>query len=101
VAAPFQQNANAATQTNIDGKEAAMSFEENPESFLWTCDVCGLVADLPPHDFWRALSELKARRWQITRTEDGWQHLCSRCRGKKSATNIAGFLDRKPRASRG
>jgi hypothetical protein len=77
-------------------------FQENSESFLWTCDDCAHVAEFPPLDFWRALSELKARHWQIIRTEDGWQHLCSRCRGKKSgASNIADFLDRKPRASRG
>jgi hypothetical protein len=72
-------------------------FEENDESFLWRCDSCGLVADFPPHDFWRALSELKARGWQIARDrEEGWIHYCRRCRPKK--TNVADFLNRKAKA---
>jgi hypothetical protein len=76
-----------------------MSFEENDESFLWRCNGCGLVAEFPPLDFWRALSELKARGWKIDRDpEEGgcWLHYCRKCR-TRSASNVA-FLDRKPRA---
>jgi hypothetical protein len=70
-----------------------MSFEENDESFLWRCNGCGLVADFPPLDFWRALSELKARGWKIERDrEEGWIHYCRKCRPK---TNVADFLNRK------
>jgi hypothetical protein len=74
-----------------------MSFEENDQSFIWTCNGCGHVAEFPPLDFWRALSELKARGWKIERDreEGDWIHYCRRCR-PKAATNIAEFLNRKP-----
>jgi hypothetical protein len=74
-----------------------MSFEETDDAFIWQCNGCGHVAEFPPHDFWRALSELKAWGWKIERDrEEGgsWLHYCRKCR-RKSATNIADFLDRK------
>jgi hypothetical protein len=64
-----------------------MSFEETKQGFFWTCNTCGLVAEFPPLDFWRALGELKARGWRIERDSDGdWVHYCSKC--KKSGAEI-------------
>jgi hypothetical protein len=61
-----------------------MSFDESKDGFVWQCDRCGLVAEFPPVGFWRALDELKARGWRMTREdgEDGycWTHHCGRCR---------------------
>jgi hypothetical protein len=80
-----------------------MSFEESPDASIWRCDTCGLVADFPPHDFYRSLSELKARGWRIERDRENrqWVHYCGKCWRAQGASNIAEFLDRKPRASRG
>jgi hypothetical protein len=73
-------------------------FEETDDAFIWRCDTCGLAAEFPAHDFWRALGELKARSWQISRERDGeWTDACSRCRPKK--TSVAEFLNRKAKAS--
>jgi hypothetical protein len=73
-------------------KEWAMSFEETKEGFFWTCNHCGVVAEFPPFDFWRALAELKARGWRIERDEEGggygdWAHYCAKCR-KTAAERI-------------
>jgi hypothetical protein len=81
-------------------------FEETDDAFIWRCNACGLRANFPPHDFWRALSELKARGWKIERgqepgEEDDWVHYCRKCHRARSASNVAALLDRKPRANRG
>lgn len=57
-----------------------MSFQEFEDAFVWTCDRCGLRAEFPPNDFWGALAQLKSRRWEIDRDEEGWGHVCGRCR---------------------
>jgi hypothetical protein len=61
-----------------------VSFEETKQGFFWTCDRCGLVAEFPPAGFWRALDELKARGWEISRLQDedgySWSHCCAKCR---------------------
>jgi hypothetical protein len=77
-----------------------MSLDDTSDGFIFSCDGCGKVAEFPGFDFWRAVAELKARNWKFTPegrgTEDFcWTHLCSRCRPKSKAGNVA-FLDRKP-----
>ncbi len=69
-----------------------MSCEEKDSGFEWTCDQCSVVADFPAYDFWRALSELKARGWHISRgSEHGeWFHYCAKC-GRKRVNEL---LDR-------
>jgi hypothetical protein len=97
VAASSEQDERAAS-ANAQTKEGAMSFEENSESFIWTCDDCGRTASFPGYEFWHALSELKARCWRITRNRDGeWEHTCSQC-SRKAPTNVKDFLARKGRA---
>jgi hypothetical protein len=73
-----------------------LSFEEDADSFKWTCDNCGLDADFASiADFYRCVGELKARGWQFSKDRDGyWGHLCSKCRPKKTST--VEFLNRKP-----
>ena len=56
-----------------------MSFLEHEDCFVWRCDRCRLEAAFPPSNFWSALSELKARGWQITRLDD-WVHHCAKCK---------------------
>jgi hypothetical protein len=73
-------------------------FEEDDQSFRWTCDNCGLVAVFPNHEFYRSLGEIKARNWKITWMEDGWRHLCSKCRKSKSV-NVTEFLNRKSKSA--
>jgi hypothetical protein len=74
-----------------------MSFEENDQSFIWQCNSCGHVAEFPPLDFYRSLSELKARGWRIERDreERDWIHYCRRCWKAQAATNVTDFLARK------
>jgi hypothetical protein len=61
-----------------------MSFEESEEGFVWRCNTCGVLAEFPPFDFWRALSELKMRGWRIERDDreqwGDWSHYCAKCR---------------------
>jgi hypothetical protein len=59
---------------------AEMSFEEFEDCFIWECDACGLKATFPPGDFWGAVAQLKTRRWEFERDEEGWGHKCGRCR---------------------
>ena len=55
-------------------------MDESAEGYTWKCDSCGLVAEFPPFDFWRAVNELKARGWSFWRTDEGgWQHSCGKC----------------------
>jgi hypothetical protein len=77
-----------------------MSFEENDQSFIWTCNGCGHVAEFPPLDFYRSLSELKARGWKIERDreERDWLHYCRKCWKAQAATNVTEFLNRKAKA---
>jgi hypothetical protein len=77
-------------------------FEENAESFLWTCDDCQLVVEFPPVDFYRSLAELKNRGWRMRMVgeHEGWMNYCGKCQRKRTATNITDFLNRKPRANR-
>jgi hypothetical protein len=72
-----------------------MTFTETKEGFEWRCDRCGLVAEFPPLDFWRAVSELKHRGWQFDRYDEpegrgGWTHWCAKCERKANV----GILDR-------
>jgi hypothetical protein len=68
-----------------------MSFEEDESGFTWRCERCGLLAEFPPHSFWRGVDELKARGWQFSRdSEGGWGHLCAKCGRKR----VAELLDR-------
>ena len=72
-------------------------FEETESEFIWRCDECGLIASFVPLDFYRSLSELKARGWSIARDREGqWTHRCRKCRPK---TNVADFLNRKARTA--
>jgi hypothetical protein len=72
-----------------------MTLEED-NGFIWRCDDCGRTASFPGYEFWHALTELKARCWRIARNQDGeWEHTCSQCSRKQSATNVKDFLARK------
>lgn len=57
-----------------------MAFDEYEDSFVWRCDRCGCSVQFPPNDFWGALAEIKSRGWEISRDEEGWGHVCRRCR---------------------
>jgi hypothetical protein len=86
-------------------RSGAMSLEETEHEFIWHCDDCNIVAKFPRDDFWSALAELKMRNWKITkeregREDHGWSHLCGKCRRKSSQSNVAEFLNRKPRSNR-
>jgi hypothetical protein len=68
-------------------------LSEYDDCFIWKCDGCPHEAVFPVHDFWSALAQLKARGWQITRDEDGWDHRCPKCKRERSAS----ILDMKPK----
>jgi hypothetical protein len=63
-----------------------MSFEEFEDAFIWSCDSCGLRAELPATSFWAAWGDLKGRGWRATRLDDGWTHACGKCSRKSSAS---------------
>jgi hypothetical protein len=59
-----------------------MSFSEFDDCFVWQCDRCRTKAIFPPGNFWGAVAELRARRWEFDRDDrdGGWSHLCGKCR---------------------
>jgi hypothetical protein len=64
-----------------------MSFEENEDSFIWSCEGkgCRISAVFPPHDFYGCVAEIKARGWAIERDQSGiWCHYCGKCKWKRS-----------------
>lgn len=70
-----------------------MSFSEYDDAFVWRCDGgCGRSVHYAPDNFWGALADLKSRGWLIRRDDDGWGHLCRKCRKSE-----ASWLDRKPK----
>jgi hypothetical protein len=57
-----------------------MGFSEHEDCFVWQCDKCGHSAVFPLDDFWGAVAELKARRWEFSRDGEDWYHTCQKCR---------------------
>jgi hypothetical protein len=57
-----------------------MSFDEYEDCLVWRCDRCNQKAVFPPNSFWDGLAEIKSRGWEIDRDEDGWTHICKKCR---------------------
>jgi hypothetical protein len=67
-----------------------MTFREYDDCFIWRCDKCRHEAVFPPGDFWSCVAELKARRWEFIRDDEGgdWSHKCWKCR-KASEVNVS------------
>ncbi len=50
------------------------------------CDDCGEQSNRYDSDEFRQMvSEAKDDGWQVTRTEDGWEHRCADCAGNRSS----------------
>jgi hypothetical protein len=66
-----------------------MTFREYDDCFIWRCDKCHHEAVFPPGNFWSCVAELKARRWEFIRDDEGgdWSHKCPECR-KASEVNV-------------
>jgi hypothetical protein len=75
-----------------------MSFWENEDCLVWSCDGQGCDAELTfervdrPGYFMSCVDELKDRGWCISRTNEGewseWRHKCPKCR----KTDVAKLL---------
>jgi len=59
-----------------------MTLERQRGILVFTCDECGVDADVKLHDFKQAFAEIKSEGW-VARMNKGtgqWEHFCEVCK---------------------